>query len=135
MKLKNITRLLLGFLGFGGILAAIFAYQIGLDKNSTWGSSRTALFGLGLAAILLAIRAWIVRFVSPFLKWTGKFWKTRFRYPLQQFMERFKSGGVYQTASSVLVKVRSISAVQKLLRVKDPFLIVIVLTGIISFYL
>jgi hypothetical protein len=36
-------------------LAAVFAFQLGIDRNPDWGPSRVFLFGTGIALLLLAI--------------------------------------------------------------------------------
>ena len=61
-RAKIITEIGLAVLGAGMILVAIFAYQLHIDHNQTWGTARVASAFLGglalLFSILMTFSAW-----------------------------------------------------------------------------
>ncbi|MGA9192314.1 MAG: hypothetical protein WBZ24_11315, partial [Anaerolineales bacterium] len=60
-KRPSAVRVVLTLLGLAVSGAAVFAVQLGLDNNSSWGPSRKLLLGVGLA---LASASWIPGWAS-----------------------------------------------------------------------
>lgn len=58
MNRKIILRLFLILIGTGFITASVFAFQLGLDNNVTWGPRRFQMIGVGLFLILFAVSYW-----------------------------------------------------------------------------
>jgi len=72
--MRNIRHAILVLLGCSFILFAIFAFNLGLDPNPSWGKSRTLSFSLGI--LLLAVfadsrfgSAWTERMVGHLSAW------------------------------------------------------------------
>jgi len=66
MNRKVILRLFLIVLGIGLIIVAVFAFQIGLDNNSTWGTKRFQLIGVGLLLIIFSLSYWVLPVIYHF---------------------------------------------------------------------
>jgi len=60
MNRKILIRLPLMFVGLGAIFISIFAFQLGLDNNLSWGAGRVRMLLIGLCVFLFGASYWIV---------------------------------------------------------------------------
>lgn len=137
MTLRRITRLLLGLMGFGFVFLAILAYRLGLDKNPAWGSSRTALFVFGLAALVVCFWGEASSLLTPGFRQVVGAWQRGVASPAQRLVLKLKRLQAIQTTLALAEKTRSLPAARglsRLGRLKSVLVSLAALAGIAVFY-
>lgn len=137
MIFRRITRLLLGFAGFGFVFLAVMAYRLGFDKNPDWGTSRTALFVLGLAALAVCFQGEAAALIMPALRRVVEIWQRGVANPIRHVLGWLGELQIVRSTRRLAENMRSWSVTRRISRfgwLKNILLFLSALAGIAVFY-